>query len=118
MCARSNGQLVCVKRRPSRTQAPTVTAAKTNANKRRRPVGECPPDEEWPPEVLVGADVMDSSEYRFFGLHLSAAWRPSQLRSKRQSRQRRLAGEPSPVEPKPRAAVSTALLSSAPRQSE
>src|SRR5436305_8227576 len=39
MCARSKGQLVCVNRRPRRTEAPTVTAAKTDANKSRRPLG-------------------------------------------------------------------------------
>src|SRR5437762_717878 len=61
MCARSNGQLVCVKRRPSRTQAPTVTAAKTNANKRRRPPGERLPEEGWPSGAVVGADVIGRS---------------------------------------------------------
>src|SRR4051812_35640915 len=39
MCARSNGQLVCVKRRPRSTEAPTVTAAKASAKKSRRPLG-------------------------------------------------------------------------------
>src|SRR4051794_23207001 len=39
MCARSKGQLVCVNRRPRRTEAPTVTAANTSAKKSRRPLG-------------------------------------------------------------------------------
>jgi hypothetical protein len=50
-----------VKRLPSNTQALTVTAAKPNANKSRRPLGDRSRDEEGPPEAVLAADVTGSS---------------------------------------------------------